>query len=362
LCALLFEFWRNTAIITVPRRWAILPALVQQNEALMFKCFGAEALGVSSGSSEVIELSLSHGFKGVSLDVRDFSEQVKTHGLPKARRLLDSSRLKIGTFALPLDCEADDETYARELAQLPAFAELAKSMLCTRALVWIEPASNERPYHQNFAFHCQRLAEVAGKLAPAGIRLGVGIRAAADLRTGRAFQFVHAYDALAMLLGMVQAPNVGTIVDAWDLVASGGSLETLSKLTADKIVAVQLADASAEAVEQGWPSTSRLLPGETGLIDTAAMLTWLAKLGYDGPITPVPSPASLSGMRREAVAKKAGEQLDKIWKAAGLTPAGKLAPIAPAPVAQPAPAAKQAPAPKPAPVSKPASRATSKRW
>ena len=68
----------------------------------MFKNLNTEALGLSASQSELIELALSFGFKGIDLDVVDFSAQVKEHGLPKARRLLDSAKLKIGAFKLPV--------------------------------------------------------------------------------------------------------------------------------------------------------------------------------------------------------------------------------------------------------------------
>ena len=73
-------------------------------------------------------------------------------------------------------------------------------------------------------------------------------------------------------------------------------------------------------------ATQRLLPGEGGGIDSSAALVALAEMGFDGPVTPTAHaeqaerPATRSG--REAH----GQALDKVWKGAGLTPAGKLAP------------------------------------
>ena len=203
------------------------------------------------------------------------------------------------------------------MERLPSLAGLAKELGCTRALVWVAPASNDRHFHQNFEFHRQRFTEIAKRLEPLGIRLGIGFRAAVDLRQGLAYEFVRTLDALMLLLSVVQARNVGLVLDEWDLFAGGGSLESLQKIAADKIVAVQLADAATDAAAQDWPSTSRVLPLETGVIDSSALLAWLAERGYDGPVTPVPSPARLTGMRRDAIVKLAGGQLDKAWKAAG---------------------------------------------
>ena len=291
----------------------------------MFKNLSAAAVGISGGPSEMIEAALSFGFKGIDLSILDFAEQVKAHGLPHARRLLDSSKLKLSFFHLPVEWQNDDDSFRRDFERLPALAGLAAEVGCTRALAWVAPASNERHFHQNFEFHRQRFTEIAKRLDPLGIRLGIGFRAAIDVRQGQAFEFVRTLDALLMLLSVVQARNVGLVLDEWDLVAGGGSLESLQKVGAEKIVAVQLADAAADAAAQNWPSSSRLLPLETGVIDSTALLVWLAEHGYDGPITPVPSIKRLAGMRRDAIVKLAGTQLDKAWKGAGLTAAGKLA-------------------------------------
>jgi sugar phosphate isomerase/epimerase len=295
----------------------------------MFKNLNLNALGVSGRQSESIELALSNGFKGLDLNVVEFADQVRVHGLPHARRLLDSAKLKIGSFALPIEWQHDDEAFRRDLEKLPNLAALAAQLGCTRAVTFVEPATDERHYHQNFEFHQKRFTEIARTLQPAGVRLGVGFRGAGDLRQGKAFEFVHSLDALVLLLSMVSAPNIGVVLDLWDLVASGGTIESVGKLLAgkgDKLVAVQLADATAEAAAQNWPSAARLLPGESGVIDATAALQALAELGYDGPVTPVPHPSHLAGQRRDAIVKRAGETLDKAWKAAGLAPARQLAP------------------------------------
>ena len=54
------------------------------------------------------------------------------------------------------------------------------------------------------------------------------------------------------------------------------------------------------------------------------MLTLLAEIGYDGPVTPAPHPKQFVGQRRDQIVKQAGQSLDAVWKSAGLNPAGKL--------------------------------------
>src|SRR6185295_10515135 len=110
--------------------------------------------------------ALSNGFKGLDLDLVDFAEQVKRSSLAHARRLLDSARLKIGSFRLPISAGADDTEYRAGLDASLKLAELARDLGCTRAITVIEPASDRRAYHENFELHRRRLAEIAGALKP----------------------------------------------------------------------------------------------------------------------------------------------------------------------------------------------------
>ena len=296
----------------------------------MFKNLNPEALGLSTSQNELIELALSFGFRGIDLDVVEFAAQVKEQGLPKARRLLDSAKLKIGAFKLPVCWYADEATFRGDLQKLPELLGPAVEIGATRALTEIEPASDERPYHQNFEFHQKRLAELAAALEPKGVRLGVGFSAAASDRQGKAFEFIHTLDALLMLLGMTPAKNLGVSLDLWHLWASGGSFDVVrTKLKPEQIVAVQLADVADPGAEpEGQPVASRRLPGETGTIDTPAVLTALAELGYSGPVTPLPHSSQFAGLRRDQIVKLTGERLDAAGKAAGLSPAGKLSAVA----------------------------------
>jgi sugar phosphate isomerase/epimerase len=292
----------------------------------MFKNLSPQALAISGRQSELIELALSFGFRGLDLDFVEFADQVKSHGLAHAKRLLDSAKLQIGGFTLPTRWQADETTFREDMALLPTWAPGAAEGGFRRALTWIEPASDEAPFHQNFETGRKRLTELAKALEVHGIRLGVGFTAAAEARVGKAFEFIHSLDALLMLLMGVPAKNVGMIVDLWDLHVTGGALDAVRKLGGERLVAVRLADAPSDVAPADLKSNQRMLPGDGGAIDSAAALVTLAEMGFDGPVTPAPHPEQLKGMRREAAVKRVGESLDRVWKGAGLSVAGKLAP------------------------------------
>ncbi len=299
----------------------------------MFKNLNSGALGVTGHQSEIIELALSFGFTSIDLNVVEFAMQARLKGVPYARRLFDSAALKmglkLGTFAFPFDWESDDETFAKEMKKLPEYAQAAVAAGCTRCVATLAPASDARPYHENFEFHKRRFQEICQVFEPVGVRFGIGFQAAEYLRKNRAFQFVHELDALTLLVNMVSSPAIGLLLDIWDIVVSGGSLDAVRKLPAEQIVAVQIADLVAASNNGEIDEKSRLLPGvEGGRIDLPTFLVYLKSAGYDGPITPRPSRGIFQSRRRDLVVKQTGEALDKVWRAAGLPNERRFVPSA----------------------------------
>ncbi|MGD0899907.1 MAG: TIM barrel protein [Thermoguttaceae bacterium] len=285
----------------------------------MFKNLSPTALGVTGHQSELIELALTYGFGGMDLNVTDFATRARLKGMPYARRLFDSAKIRLGTFQLPVDWDADEETYQKDLKKLPDYAQAAAAVGCTRAAITLLPAGDKRPYHENFEFHRRRFQEICKALEPSGVRLGVAFQAAEYLRKNQAFQFIHDLDALMLLVNMAAAPNIGLVLDLWDIVASGGSLDSVRKIDPAQIVAVQMADMPAGVAPSDLDEKSRLLPGtDGGRLDLVTLLVYLKEIGYDGPVTPKPSRGVLPSRRRDVVVKQVGEAMEKIWRAAGL--------------------------------------------
>ncbi len=261
----------------------------------------------------------------MDLEVVDFAPRAKNRGMPYARRLIDSAKIRLGTFRLPFDWDTEEERFAKDLEKLPELARAAAEVDCTRCVATLPPADDTRPYHENFEFHRRRLSEICGALQPEGVWFGVGFQAAEYLRKDRTYQFIHDLDALTLLLNMVDAPNMGLLLDIWDLVAAGGSVETIRNLPLGQIVAVQVAEMPADVPLAELDQNARLLPGaENSQIDTAGVLTTLADFGYNGPITPKPSRSVFQSRRRDVIVKQTGEAMDRVWRAAGLTAEGTL--------------------------------------
>jgi sugar phosphate isomerase/epimerase len=288
----------------------------------MFKNFNPSFLGISGHQSEIIELALTYGFSGMDLNIADFATRVRLKGLPYARRLIDSAKIRIGTFQLPIDWDTDDETFRKDLKKLQEYVDAAAAVGCTRSFAVLSPAGDKRPYHENFEFHRHRFQEIAGVFKTADISLALGFQAAEYLRRNQAFQFIHDIDALTLLVNMIDSPSVGLLLDVWDIFACGGTLESIRKIPKKQIVAVQIAE-MPDLPRAELDEKTRLLPdAPNGRIGVPAVLAYLAEIGYDGPVTVKPSRAVFPTRRRDTIVKLTSEALDKVWRDAGLpTPA-----------------------------------------
>ena len=213
-----------------------------------------------------------------------------------------------------MEWDSDDDVFQKNLKKLPELADCAKELGCTRCTALLAPAGDSRPYHENFEFHRHRFHDICTVLKPAEIRVALGFQAAESLRQNQAFQFIHELDALMLLVNMVAEPNLGLLLDVWEVVAAGGSIDSVRKLPREQIVAVQVAEMPANVpLAELDEKTSRLLPGgENGRIDVAGFLAVLREKGYDGPVTVKASRNAFQSRRRDVVIKQTSEALEKV--------------------------------------------------
>ena len=283
----------------------------------MFRNLSTIGLPLSGRPSELIELALSFGFDAMDIDILDFQQQADAFGVPHARRLMVSARLKSGLIHLPVSLAADDATFKTELAALPRLLELAQSAEVTRASVTIEPASDEHSFKDFFELHRSRLHDIGELLAPRGITLGLAIRPETEAREGKANQFISTFEGLLGLV-MVAHERIGAIADAWAFHVTGEPLELIAKVPQGRLVEVRLSDAPRETAPAALTHAQRLMPGDTGAINGAAVLTQARAAGFDGPVTPWADRSTLVGRGREKIVKLAGDRLEMAWKEAGL--------------------------------------------
>lgn len=295
----------------------------------MFKNLSPKALGVSGRQSELIELAMTFGFRGLDLDMADFLKRVRTSSLDQARRFLDSAKIEIGGFEFPVDWQGDDASFEKNRPQIAHVAEICGEIGARRCCITILPASDELPYHENFERVRARLTEIAEVFQQHDVSIGLTFLAAAKHRKDHDYQFIHQAEALLTLLKTLNAKNLGLALDTWNWRVGGGDIDQLDELTGDRIVLVRLADAPLDVDWNELTDENRVLPGKGGLVDNAAILRKLAEKEYKGPVTVYPHSRRLVGMTRDAIVQRAAQVLDELWGAAGITRSGKLAPPAP---------------------------------
>ncbi|MEK6236702.1 MAG: sugar phosphate isomerase/epimerase [Planctomycetales bacterium] len=213
----------------------------------MRKNLSPRSLGFSGTvQSELIELALTYGFVSIDLDIVDFSEQVEDFGMEHARRLLDSAKLKIGNFNLPVNVAGTDEAFAADLARLPGLARVAADLGCARALCSLESANDAMEFKDNFEQHRLRLTQVAETLASFSVSVALDFDGAKASREGKQFEFIHDLDGAVTLANTIGAANVGVLIDFWQIHACGATLEDIRKVPVEKIVSVNVADVKAD--------------------------------------------------------------------------------------------------------------------
>ncbi|MEZ6114262.1 MAG: TIM barrel protein [Pirellulaceae bacterium] len=286
----------------------------------MYKNLNAAALGVSGRQSEIIELTLTYGFAGMDVDMRDLLTRTRSKGVEQACRFIASANTEIGGFELPISLAGDDAAFQNNLAKLVPVGEIAQAIGAKRCLVTLDPASDELPYHENFERHRTRLASVAESLAKNDIRLGIGFDASITRRKDRRFQFIQKFEELLTLIKSVGGNNVGLLLDTWHWHLGGGGTDQLRELGAAKIVAVRLADVADEADQSEPKPSDRVLPRkDSQIINVTSLLRMLLVDEYDGPVTPWPSPSRFRGMTRESIVQGARDCLETQWIELGLS-------------------------------------------
>ncbi|GIW92064.1 MAG: xylose isomerase [Pirellulaceae bacterium] len=284
----------------------------------MFKNMSPRALGLTGRQSELIELALTYGFRGMDVDMADLAKRARNTSLAHAIRYLESAKLRIGNYDLPIDWQGDDTAFRSQLTLLEEACQVAAALDARRCVWIVEPASDERPFQENFEFHRQRLAQVADVLAKFDIQLGLGLRSLKSQREGRTYQFICEVDALLTLVKSIPAGNVGVLVDTFHWFLGGGSMSDLSDLDPEKVVGLRLADYARDEDPNEFDESARRLPGAGG-VDCQAVVNLFVQKKYDGPATLYVHPSRFRGMTRDGIVQKAAEVMDELWRGAGLS-------------------------------------------
>ena len=299
----------------------------------MFKNLDSEVFGIVGRQNEAMEMALSFGFEGLTVEINEMITRAKTEGLDFATRYVRSARLprpntKVGTFNLPVRVDGSEANYKEDLEKLEKCCEIINAVKLLDeeenvvqipvAEYVVAPATDGQTYQDNFELHRNRLGEVADALNKHGIKLAIGFNAEPAAREGKDSEFVFQAEAAITLVKTIARPNVGLQLDLWNWVVGDGGKDQINELTVDQIFSVKVADVPADADLSKISSSDRMLPGTSETSICVDVLKFLESIGYAGPVTPFPSLKQFQGTPREMMAQKTSEALDQCLAAAGI--------------------------------------------
>jgi sugar phosphate isomerase/epimerase len=262
-------------------------------------------LGVKATQREAIDLARRHGFESVFADAGELARLTDPE-VQEVRASLKAAGLVFGAAFLAVDFRKDEETFARGLGELPAYARALQRAGVRRTGTWLPPSSDSLTYLQHFKQTARRLREVGRVLGDHGVRLGLEYVGPRTAWTARRYPFLHTLAETRELIAEIGVASVGLVLDSWHWYHAGDGAADVQALRNEDVVAVDLNDAPADVPKDQQRDNARELPMATGVIDAAAFLKALAAIGYDGPVRAEPFNEAVRKMpREEAVAATA---------------------------------------------------------
>lgn len=284
----------------------------------MYPNLSPGALGINVPFSEAVQLANRFGYGGLDVSIAELQQIAASQGADTIGEQMARAGLKFGVWSMPVPYRADQESWQRGLAQLPAQAALAKSIGADRTSTYIANADDERPWDENYEFHIVRLRPIAEILADNGIRFGLEWVGPKTLRDEKKYSFIHTMDGALQLAADLEAGGTGLLVDIFHLFTSRTEVSAVRNLTNAQVVNVHVNDAIAGRSADQQIDNERTLPAETGLTDIAGFLQALDAIGYDGPVTVEPFSQRIRALSPADAAQATAESLERSWQLAGL--------------------------------------------
>ena len=270
------------------------------------------ALGVKASQTEAIDYAARFGFDSVDADGRYLG------GLTQGdlAGLLETMRQKKVAWAIagfPVDFRKDDGAFSEGMKSFPAFCAGLERAGVKNMTTWISPASADRTYLENLRLHARRLHEAAGVMQDHGLRFGLEYVGPKTLWSAQRYPFVHDMAGMKELIGEIDRPNMGLVLDSWHWYTSGEKKQDILSLKSAQVVSVDLNDAPAGIPVDQQVDGKRELPASTGVIDIAAFLGGLKAIGYTGPVRVEPFNEAVRKMAPEQAITAAKAALDKAF-------------------------------------------------
>ncbi|HTL30903.1 MAG TPA: sugar phosphate isomerase/epimerase [Tepidisphaeraceae bacterium] len=276
----------------------------------MYVCLNRGTAGAQLPFEEFVKLSADAGFHGCDVDMVWGVKQ----GASALRDLLNTHHQKPGGWGPGVNWREDLAKMNEGLGDFEKQAKVAGELKYDSCATWIMPSS-QRSFSENWKFHVERLRVVAKVLADHGLRFGMEFVAPYHLRKHFPHEFIFTPGQMLELAAEV-GPNVGLLVDAFHVHASGLSQEAVAEIPKDKIVLCHVNDCPKVPI-YAIQDSQRLIPGD-GVIDLATFFRSIRKTGYTGPVSLEIFNADLKAMAPRDAATEAWQGTKRILDAAGV--------------------------------------------
>lgn len=283
----------------------------------MYKSLSCDLLGISGRQSEIIELALTYGFRGIEIDMDDLVKRCQRSSFENASRFLASSKLEIAGFDAPIDLDSDEDAFSVRLAQLNAVAEIASRASANTAIVVIPHGTDRLPYPEYFDVVRNRIDQIAEIFAKENVRVALTFDVHAPSAEEKQFKFVRDVEGFSAVVRACSSKNVAIIYDSWNWFAGGGSVEQLEQIGLQRVAGLRLSDCTEGVAAEAATADDCLLPGLVGTIENASVLQKFSEAGLKLPVAARGKTLEESPTR-DALVAAAQDSLDKAFESAGI--------------------------------------------
>lgn len=281
----------------------------------MYKNLNCDLLGISGRQSEIIELALTYGYKGIDIDMADLVKRCQRGSFESASRFLTSSKLRVGGFQAAVDLDSDDETFTAQAALLNGAAEIAGRAEAQTAVLNIPGQTDRLPYPEYFEVLRKRIDEVSTVFGNEGVRVALAFTAGGEEGESKEFKFIQDVEGFVALVKSCQ--NVGIVFDSWNWFCGAGTEEHLDRIGNDKIYIARISDCVEGVAAESATLNDCLLPSSTGVIDNSVYLKRFSDAGIDIPVS-ARGRLEAPGGTRDKLVGKTQDALDQAFATADI--------------------------------------------
>lgn len=250
-------------------------------------CLMPWAIGINANPVLQFDYAKKWGYEAISPD-GNFFLNTSEDEMNKLLEGMKQADITWGASTLPVDFRKDEQTFTKDMEELPNIAKALHNYEVDRITTYILPTHAERTYIENYRIHTKRLQEIAKILADNNIKLGLEYVGPKTFWTRNKFPFIHTLSETMNLISDLRSENVGIVLDSFHWYTANDSIESLSNLSDDQIIACDLNDANAERTREEQIDGERELPTATGKINLKSFLETLVQIGYSGTIRAEP--------------------------------------------------------------------------